>query len=57
MAQQVPVDPNAVAAGVEHAGVHEVTSDLAYQRFAIVNVMYLGPPGAGDRAWVLIDAG
>ncbi len=29
--------------------------DLAYQRLALVNVIYYGAPG--DRQWVLIDAG
>lgn len=36
---------------------HEVAPDLFYKRLAIVNVMFYGPPGAGDRQWVLIDAG
>jgi len=57
MAQQVPVDPQAVVSGVEIDGVHEVLNDLAYERLAIVNVMYVGQRGAGDREWVLIDAG
>jgi len=57
MAQQVPVDREAVASGTEKASVHEVMDDIAYQRLAIVNVMFFGPPGAGDRGWVLIDAG
>src|SRR4051812_36339163 len=57
MAQQVPVDPQAVANGVENDGVHEILNDLAYQRLAIVNVMYVGPRGARDREWVLVDAG
>ena len=34
-----------------------VTRDLAYIRTAIVNVYFSGLPGAGDRNWVLIDAG
>jgi glyoxylase-like metal-dependent hydrolase (beta-lactamase superfamily II) len=34
-----------------------VAEDLAYLRTAIVNVYFAGPPRAGDRAWVLIDAG
>ena len=34
-----------------------VTNDLAYLRAAIVNVFFSGLPGAGDRDWVLIDAG
>jgi len=57
MAQQVPVDPQAVVSGIEIDGVHEVLNDLAYERLAIVNVMYVGQRGAGDREWVLIDAG
>ena len=35
----------------------EVAADLAYLRTAIVNVYLVGPPGAGDRGWVLVDAG
>ena len=38
-------------------GTHEVAPDLAYRRLAIVNVVFVGRPGAGDRQWVLIDAG
>ena len=39
------------------AGSHAVTPDLAYRRLAIVNVVLVGPEGAGDRGWVLVDAG
>jgi glyoxylase-like metal-dependent hydrolase (beta-lactamase superfamily II) len=35
----------------------ELTSDVAYLRTAIVNVFFYGPRDAGDRNWVLIDAG
>ncbi|MBB4638402.1 glyoxylase-like metal-dependent hydrolase (beta-lactamase superfamily II) [Longimicrobium terrae] len=35
----------------------EVAPDLAYLRCKIVNVMFSGPSGAGDRGWVLIDTG
>ncbi len=38
-------------------GTHEVAPDLAYKRLAIVNVAFYGLPGAGDRGWLLIDAG
>ena len=31
--------------------------DLAYRRLGIVNVIFSGPPAAGDRGWVLVDAG
>jgi glyoxylase-like metal-dependent hydrolase (beta-lactamase superfamily II) len=57
MAQQVPVDPAARAGEVRTDGVHVVSPELGYQRLAIVNVVYHGVPGAGDREWVLIDAG
>ncbi|MGI9040342.1 MAG: MBL fold metallo-hydrolase [Gemmatimonadales bacterium] len=34
-----------------------ITPDLGYLRIAFVNVFFAGRPGAGDRNWVLIDAG
>src|SRR3954454_7212314 len=34
-----------------------VTNDLAYLRAVMVNVYFSGLFGAGDRDWVLIDAG
>lgn len=37
--------------------VHEVLPDLAYLRTALVNVVFVGPGGAGDRGWVLVDCG
>lgn len=37
--------------------VHEVLPDVAYLRVAIVNVVFCGYAGAGDRRWVLVDAG
>lgn len=36
---------------------HPITPDLAYLRHGIVNLFFWGPAGAGDRGWVLIDAG
>ena len=38
-------------------GTHEIRPDLAYKRLAIVNVVLAGARGAGDRGWVLVDAG
>ena len=35
----------------------EVRPDLVCLRTGIVNVYFYGLPGAGDRGWVLIDAG
>jgi glyoxylase-like metal-dependent hydrolase (beta-lactamase superfamily II) len=58
MAQQIPIDPSARAdTGESDDHTLEVAPDLAYQRLAIVNVIYWGTPLAGDRKWVLIDAG
>jgi glyoxylase-like metal-dependent hydrolase (beta-lactamase superfamily II) len=34
-----------------------VTADVAALRTAIANLFFYGAPGAGDREWVLIDAG
>ena len=55
MAQQVPLDPAAVTGEAQDDGTIEVAPDLAYQRLAIVNVVFYGVPG--DRHWVLVDAG
>jgi len=58
MSQQIPVAPEAVIeTPLCEDGTHAVTHDLAYQRHAIVNVVFYGPPGAGDRGWVLVDTG
>jgi glyoxylase-like metal-dependent hydrolase (beta-lactamase superfamily II) len=62
MAQQIPVDPKA-RADDPHAdaarddATHAITDDVAYQRNILVNVVFVGAPGAGDRGWVLVDAG
>jgi glyoxylase-like metal-dependent hydrolase (beta-lactamase superfamily II) len=37
--------------------VNSLIPDLAYVRHVMVNVYFYGRPGAGDRQWVLIDAG
>jgi glyoxylase-like metal-dependent hydrolase (beta-lactamase superfamily II) len=62
MAQQVEVSPEAVITGLdaevdEAGGTHAIMPDLAYRRLAIANVVLFGSVGAGDRGWVLIDAG
>ena len=57
MTQQVPLDTSALAATASDHGVHAVAADLAYTRLALVNVAFSGPPDAGDRGWVLVDAG
>lgn len=62
MVQQIPVgsdakafDPQADRERGDH--LHEICPDVAYQRLAIVNVVFLGHSGAGDRQWALVDAG
>ena len=61
MAQQVPVDPESIVAHAEadapSGGVHAILPDLGYRRLGIVNIVLVGSPGAGDRRWVLVDAG
>ena len=58
MAQQVPLDPAAVAgSAADHGRTMEVAADIAYRRLVLVNVAFVGAPGAGDRGWVLIDTG
>ena len=62
MAQQIPLsdhdrafDPDRDAERGDKT--HEVAPDIAYRRLAIVNVAFIGLPGAADREWVLVDAG
>lgn len=62
MARQIPlpteaeaIDDVADAARADHT--HEVAPGVAYRRLGIVNVVFVGRPGAGDRGWILIDAG
>lgn len=57
MEHSIPLDPAGRAGHAEDDGTQEVRPDLAYKRLAIVNVVFFGPPGAGDRGWTLIDAG
>ena len=62
MTQQVPVDPRAVLEQAEadasaSGRIQPVATDLGYLRLAIVNVILVGPQGANDRQWVLVDAG
>jgi glyoxylase-like metal-dependent hydrolase (beta-lactamase superfamily II) len=62
MNEQVPLSDDAraddtildVARGDATA---DVATDLAYRRLGIVNVVMIGSADAGDRGWVLVDAG
>ncbi|MFE1600506.1 MBL fold metallo-hydrolase [Methylobacterium sp. ID0610] len=58
MTQQIPIPSHARADGPAGPdGTHALAPDVAYQRHTLVNVIFIGPPGAGDRGWVLVDAG
>jgi glyoxylase-like metal-dependent hydrolase (beta-lactamase superfamily II) len=57
MAQQIRINASAQIdelGEIAPAGLHNLLPDLAYQRLAIVNVIFIGEPGAD---WVLVDAG
>ncbi|MBR0641417.1 MBL fold metallo-hydrolase [Plastoroseomonas hellenica] len=57
---RLPAEASAVNDAVDRArgdGTHEVAPGLAYLRLAIVNVAFIGRHGAGDRDWMLVDAG
>jgi glyoxylase-like metal-dependent hydrolase (beta-lactamase superfamily II) len=56
MSQQIPVSEDAVVPEDDGAA-HALAPDVVYKSLGIVNVIMFGPPGAGDRGWVLIDAG
>jgi glyoxylase-like metal-dependent hydrolase (beta-lactamase superfamily II) len=43
--------------GSDHGAPIPLAPDVAWLRTAIVNVAFLGLPEAGDRGWVLVDAG
>lgn len=62
MAQQIPLpsDSSALQPALDAARndrTKQISHDVAYRRLGIVNVVLCGPGGAGDRDWVLIDAG
>lgn len=54
------VAPRGASAVARHAGSDApryVASDVHYLLDKFVNVSFVGTPGAGDREWVLVDAG
>jgi glyoxylase-like metal-dependent hydrolase (beta-lactamase superfamily II) len=62
MTEQVPLssDASALQPALDPARndkTHEVLPDLAYRRLGIVNIVFFRPSKAGDRGWVLINAG
>ncbi len=57
MTQQVPLSEADEAGATGDDGLLDVRPDLAVKRLMLVNVAFVGPRGAKDREWVLIDAG
>lgn len=58
MAHQVRVPNGALAPHRDPLdGTVELLPELAYLRCLLANVVFIGPPDAGDRGWVLVDAG
>lgn len=49
--QGIPLPPGATVAAAT------IGPDLTRLRCGIVNLAFIGAPGAGDRAWFLVDAG
>jgi glyoxylase-like metal-dependent hydrolase (beta-lactamase superfamily II) len=58
MTQQIPLQRADRADETDRDdGTHEIAPDLAFIRTIMVNVIFVGLPDAGDRNWVLVDAG
>jgi glyoxylase-like metal-dependent hydrolase (beta-lactamase superfamily II) len=57
LAQQIPMTDSVEVGETVEDGSIELDETLAYLRLGIVNVVLHGPHRAGDRGWVLIDAG
>jgi glyoxylase-like metal-dependent hydrolase (beta-lactamase superfamily II) len=59
MAHQISLNGDARAdrKSITNDGTLPIAEDLAYKRLAMVNVVFWGRPGSGDRQWVLIDTG
>ncbi|WP_375257427.1 MBL fold metallo-hydrolase [Citreimonas sp.] len=55
--RQVPLSRDSILRSARGGRTEEIAQDVAWRRLGIVNVVFLGPPGAGDRGWVLVDAG
>ena len=56
--RRIPLDETMRADDPHAEGhTHEVLPDVAYRRIVFVNLLFVGLPTAGDRGWVLVDAG
>lgn len=53
----LPLPAGAVMRPATRSRARPVAPDVAWCKLGIVNVVFLGPEGAGDRGWVLVDAG
>lgn len=53
----IPVPRSLATVDETHGEPIPVTEDLAYLCTTMVNLYFVGPPGAGDRGWVLVDTG
>src|SRR3569833_1531412 len=59
---QIPLSRTASADRPEYDKLRDdkprqIAPDVAYRQIAIVNVVFVGRPGAGDGNWTLIDTG
>ena len=59
MEHQILLPPTALATSTAATddGTNQIADDLAFKTLVFVNVAFVGVPRAGDRQWVLIDAG
>lgn len=55
MPEHIQIDDAAIADIASGRATQTIIDDIAYQRLAIVNVVYVGLPGSAD--WVLVDTG
>lgn len=55
--RQIPLPSVAVIRPRGADRAQPVAPGVSYLRLGIVNVGFIGPEGAGDRRWVLVDAG
>jgi hypothetical protein len=55
--RQIPLASDAMLRPDGEDLAQPVAYGLAYLRLGIANVCFIGPKGAGDRGWVLVDAG
>lgn len=52
-----PPGPRGIDLPEAAVSARDLAPDLSYLRCGIVNVAFIGPAGAGDRGWFLVDAG